>query len=71
MSSGAESDMVQTGQFVPGLEPYDEIVAGIMRKFRIPGAAVAVLKLVEDGRLELDARVFQDTLASTTRSSAS
>ena len=105
-SSSPEPDIVQTGQFVPGLEPYDRIVARTMRDHRIPGAAVAVvrhgrlvyargfgmadrlrevpvqpdslfriaslskpitavavLKLVEDGRLELDARVFRDLLA--------
>ena len=105
-SSAPGSDLVQTGQFVPGLEPYDRIVAGIMLDYRIPGAAVAVvrdgrlvyargfgmadrlrdlpvqpdsllriaslsklvtavavLRLVEDGRLELDARVFNDLLA--------
>ena len=105
-SSTPEPDIVQTGQFVPGLEPYDRIVARTMRDHRIPGAAVAVvrhghlvyargfgmadrlrevpvqpgslfriaslskpitavaaLKLVEDGRLELDARVFRDLLA--------
>ena len=105
-SSTSEPDVVQTGQLVPGLEPYDRIVARTMRDHRIPGAAVAivrhgrlvyargfgmadrlheipvqpdslfriasvskpitavaVLKLVEDGRLELDARVFRDLLA--------
>lgn len=105
-SSTDGPDIVRTGQFVPELEPYDRIVARIMRVHRIPGAAVAVardgrlvyargfgmadrlrevpvqpdslfriaslskpitavavLKLVEDGRLKLDARVFQDLLS--------
>ena len=104
--STPEPDIMQTGQFVPGLESYDRIVARIMRDHDIPGAAVAVvrygrlvyargfgvadresgtpvqpdslfriaslskpitavavLKLVEDGRLELDTRVFRDLLA--------
>ena len=97
--STPEPNIMQTGQFVPGLESYDRIVARIMRDHDIPGAAVAVvrygrlvyargfgvadresgtpvqpdslfriaslskpitavavLKLVEDGRLELDTR---------------
>ena len=105
-SSTPEPNIMQTGQFVPGLESYDRIVAPIMRDHDIPGAAVAVvrdgrliyargfgvadresgapvqpdslfriaslskpitavavLKLVQDGRLELDARVFRDLLA--------
>ena len=105
-SSTSEPDIVQTGTFVPGLEPYDRLVAQVMRDYRVPGAAVAVarhgrlvyargfgmadrlhevpvqpgslfriaslskpitaaavLKLVEDGRLELDDRVFADLLA--------
>lgn len=105
-SSTPEPEIVQTGHFVPGLEPYDRIVARTMRDHRIPGAAVAVvrhwslvyargfgmadrlrevpvrpdslfriaslskpvtavavLKLVEDGQLELGARVFRDLLA--------
>ena len=43
-SSTPEPDIVQTGQFVPGLEPYDRIVARTMRDHRIPGAAVAVVR---------------------------
>ena len=47
-SSTPETDIVQTGTFVLGLEPYDRLVAKVMREHRVPGAAVAI---VRDGRL--------------------
>lgn len=104
-SSTPEPNIKMTGQFVPGMESYDRIIAQLMDDHDVPGAAVAVvhhgrlvyargfgmadrengapvqpdslfriasiskpitavavLKLVEEGRLELDARVFRDLL---------
>jgi len=97
-----DSNIPMTGTAVPGMESYDRVIPHLMRKYHIPGGAVAVvkngrlvlargygladkrrkqpiqpdflfriasiskpitavaiLKLVEEGRLDLDAKAFQ------------
>jgi N-acyl-D-amino-acid deacylase len=39
-----------TGEALPGLEPYDRLMAGLLRKWRVPGGALAVAR---DGRILL------------------
>ena len=44
----ADDAVVVTGMSAPGLKPVDDEITSLMRKWRIPGGAVAVVK---DGRL--------------------
>lgn len=44
----AQQEMPISGVAVPGMEAYDQVIPGLMRKYAIPGGAVAVLR---DGRL--------------------
>lgn len=44
------SDIPMTGTAAPSMESYDRIIPNLMRKYHIPGGAVAVVK---DGRLVL------------------
>src|SRR5690349_17122371 len=41
-------DVPLTGQAVPGMESFDQVVSNLMKKHKVPGGAVAVVK---DGRL--------------------
>src|SRR5215217_1715160 len=44
----AQQEIPLSGAAVPGMESYDQIIASLMRKYAIPGGAVAV---VRDGKL--------------------
>ncbi len=46
--TAASADVPISGAAVPGMESYDQNIAGLMRKYGIPGGAVAVLR---DGKL--------------------
>jgi N-acyl-D-amino-acid deacylase len=101
LAHARQSTLPSTGQAVPGMESYDQLIPALMAKWQIPGGAVAVArngrlvfargygyadreanqlaqpdslfriastskpitaaaiyKLVEDGKLDLDAKVF-------------
>ena len=48
VTPSAPQEIPITGTVVPGMKSYDEVIADFMRKYAIPGGAVAVMR---DGRL--------------------
>ena len=48
VTTPAQPEMPVTGAAVPGMKSYDQVISDFMRKYSIPGGAVAVMR---DGKL--------------------